>query len=98
MYSDDEFLTVAETDPSKVPVENDHENTRFYGKSSVFVLTSQVLNERCNGTGVRDTPDRRIDFWVTPDVSPACHCFRVSHRQPLLSVDVPHARVSSRAV
>jgi len=69
-YSDDEFLTVVETGPSKVPEERVHENTRFYGKSSVLVLTSQAFNERRKETGARDIPDRRKEFWTTPDVSP----------------------------
>ena len=69
-YSDDEFLTVVETGPSKVPEERVHENTRFYGKSSVLVLTSQAFNERRKETGARDIPDRRKEFWTTPDASP----------------------------
>ena len=73
-YSDDEFLTVAETGPSKVPVENVHENSRFYGKSSLFVLTNQAFNEKSKETGVRDTPYRRKMFWTTPDVSPVIVC------------------------
>ena len=68
-YSDDEFVTVAEADPTNVPVEKVHENTRFYGKSSVFVFTSQVVNERRQKTGGSEMPDRRREFWITPDVS-----------------------------
>jgi hypothetical protein len=69
-YSDDEFLTVVETGPLKVPEERVHENSRFYGKSSVFVFTSQAFNEKRKKTGARDIPDRRKEFWTTPDVSP----------------------------
>jgi len=90
-YSDDEFLTVAETDPSKVPVEKVHENTRFYGKSSVFVLTSQVFNERRKGAGVRDMPDRRKEFWITPDVSPVTVSEHSFHRQTIFSGCLPYS-------
>lgn len=68
-YSDDEFMSLAETGPSTVPVEKFHENTRFYGKSSVVVLTTQARNERRKETGARDIPDHRREFWTTPDVS-----------------------------
>ena len=70
-YSDDEFLTVTETVPSEVPVERAQENTRFYGKSSFVVFTSQAFTERHKEAGVRDTPERRNEFWTIPDVSPA---------------------------
>ncbi|KAF9646992.1 hypothetical protein BDM02DRAFT_2831037 [Thelephora ganbajun] len=66
-YSDDEFLAVAERGPSNVPAEKVHENTRFYGKSSVFVLTSQAVNESRKEIGVGDMPYRRKEFWITPD-------------------------------
>ena len=69
-YSDDEFFTMVETGPLKVPEEKAHENTRFYGKSSVLVLTSQAFNEKRRGAGARDIPDHRKQFWTTPDVSP----------------------------
>ena len=66
-YSDDEILTVA--DAAKAPVDNIHENARFYGKSSVFMLTNQAFKERHKGTGAGETPDRKREFWTTPDVS-----------------------------
>ena len=67
-YSDDDFLTVAGA--AKAPVENIHGNARFYGKSSVIVLTNQAFKERHKETGARETPDRKREFWTTPDVSP----------------------------
>ena len=61
---------MADAVPVKAPVENAHENTRFYGKSSLFVLTNQARKERRKETGMCEMPDRRKEFWVTPDVSP----------------------------
>lgn len=68
-YSDDEFMTMVETGPLKVPEEGVHENTRFYGKSSILVLTSQAFSEKRKEAGVRDIPDHRKEFWASPDVS-----------------------------
>ena len=70
-YSDDEFLTVMEAEPSKAPLESAHENTRFYGKSSFVVFTSQAFTERHKEAGIRDNPERRNEFWTIPDVSSA---------------------------
>lgn len=95
-YSDDEFLTAAEAGPSKVPAENFQENTRFYGKSSVFVLKSQLFNERPKEPGVRGMPDRRKEFWTTPDVGPIIVCEYFITK--LFSVDVLCTRDPSRAV
>jgi hypothetical protein len=69
-YSEDEFMTITDTSPPKFRVENDRENARFYGKSSVAVLTNQLVNERYKETGAHFMPDRRKQFWVLPDVSP----------------------------
>ena len=60
---------MADTDPSKDLTGNDHENSRFYGKSSVVVLSKQLVNERYKDTDGRSVPDRRKQFWVFPDVS-----------------------------
>ena len=68
-YSDDEFFTVAEADPANIPVENVHENARFYGKSSIFVFTTRAFHERRQNAGGCEMPDRRREFWTTPDVS-----------------------------
>ena len=69
-YSDDEFLTVMEAAPSNVPAESAHENTRFYGKSSFVVFTSQAFIEKHKDAGIRDAPERRNEYWTIPDVSP----------------------------
>lgn len=70
-YSDDEFVTVAETGLSKILIltEKSHENTRFYGKSSVIVLTNQLVNEKFRGTDTCSMRNRRNQFWDVPDVS-----------------------------
>ena len=95
-YSDDEFLTVVETGPLNIPEERAHENTRFYGKSSVLVLTSQAFNERRKETGARDIPDRRKEFWTTPDVRPVV--VREYSITKNLPVDVLYPRVTSRTL
>lgn len=67
-YSDDEFVTVTETRPSMISAEKSHENTRFYGKSSVIVLTNQLVNERFKGAHTCFMSNRRKQFWEAPDV------------------------------
>jgi hypothetical protein len=68
-YSDDEFVTLTDTNLSPVHVETVHENTRFYGKSSVVLLTSQAVGEKRDGAGTRIMSDCRKQFWAIPDVS-----------------------------
>ena len=68
-YSDDEFVTVTDTGPSMISAEKSHENTRFYGKSSVIVMTNQLVNERFKGADACFMSNRRKQFWDVPDVS-----------------------------
>lgn len=67
-YSDDEFVAMGET---CTPAENSHENTRFYGKSSLIVLTRQLVNVKYKGTDLCFMKNRRTQFWEVPDVSQA---------------------------
>lgn len=95
-YSDDEFATLDEKTPSKGPVEGSHENARFYGKSSVVVLTNKLVNERCKETGARFMPERRKEFWTIPDVSSTVVCgYSITDTSPVddLHTGVPTSQV-----
>ena len=81
-YSDDEFATMTETGPPQVSAEKSHENARFYGKSSVVVLTNQLVNERYKGTDGCFMPNRRTQFWDTPDVSLTGFCQYSNTEEP----------------
>ena len=68
-YSDDEFVNFPDTCPPKISAGEPYENTRFYGKSSVIVLTNQLVNQRYEGAGECFMKNRRKQFWEAPDVN-----------------------------